>query len=331
MSTIKTNCPVCGANLEITEVKTNNVKNNQLKTAEAKISALRSAGVNVSNLFSMRGADGGDAIARLVDGQLTIIDDNDPIFLAIINGGTIPNRRLFRRWVMAQMFRMLTMKNYRDKKPIGFTEALNLKGYKYSWEMVVEEFRVQARLFANDKENFLERNRWFNREVAVSMAEDYLEKLQKYVTGLPVRRCKKVPYIRLQGNNIFVDDMPNKVYKPLITAVNKIRKARTPKELWMAVESFASLARKTYMKWEIPQARAFKDAYKGAGAFYTLKNLIMFHGCTFQCMNGADSLQHLLDIAGDKSVEGYKLLGVLKDFLVTNNINIAAKMAEWRK
>lgn len=33
----------------------------------------------------------------------------------------------------------------------------------------------------------------------------------------------------------------------------------------------------------------------------------------------------------DKTLEGYKMLGILKEFLETNHINIEAKMAEWRK
>lgn len=56
--------------------------------AEAKIEALRAAGVNVENLFSMKGANGQETIARLVNGNLEIVKDDDPIFAAILNGGT---------------------------------------------------------------------------------------------------------------------------------------------------------------------------------------------------------------------------------------------------
>lgn len=329
MKSTKFNCPACGANLEITEVKENNVP--KQKTAEAKIAALRIAGVDVSNLFSIKGADGGDAIARLVDGKLAIVADDDPIFIAIVNGGAIPNRRLFRRWVMAQVFHMMTVKNYHDKRPIGFTQALNNKGYKYSWDMVVEELRVQTKLYANDTENFKERNRWFNRKVVVSMAEDYIEQIKKIVENLPVKRCKTVPYVRLANKNTFVADINSKIYYPLNMALGKIKKARNPRELWMAASHFATIAKKTYMKWEMPQSRAFKDAYKGAGAFYTLKNLIMFHGCKFLRMDGNQSLQHLKDMVSVESLEGYQLLGALKDFLQYNNIDIAKKIAEWRK
>ena len=195
MSEIKFNCPACGTELTVSAADTHNcgpqsstVQIDELHVhipgatrsnrTQAKIEALRAAGVNVSNLFSMQGADGSDVLVRRKGGFFQPVPDDDPIFTAIITCKTVPNRRLFRRWVMAQMFHMLTQKGYKERHPMGFTEALNRKGYKYSWEMTVEEFRVQAKLFINDKENFAERNRWFNKEVVVAMAEHYIVQLE---------------------------------------------------------------------------------------------------------------------------------------------------------
>ena len=78
------------------------------KTAQDRIEALRNAGVDVSCLFAMRGANGGECVASNKDGKLAILNVNDPLFSYIIEQGTVPNRRLFRRWVMAQMFHMMS-------------------------------------------------------------------------------------------------------------------------------------------------------------------------------------------------------------------------------
>ena len=78
------------------------------KGARERIEALRGAGVDVSCLFAMQGAEGGEYVASNKDGKLTILDDNDPIFGYIMAQGTVPNNRLFRRWVMAQMFHMMS-------------------------------------------------------------------------------------------------------------------------------------------------------------------------------------------------------------------------------
>lgn len=344
MTNVKIFCPVCGTQTEI--INANNsiaaANNSQVssqgtacgcqnpKSAEHKIAALRNAGVDVSNLFSMKGADGGDALARLADGQLSIVPDDDPILQAIVGNGTIPDRRLFRRWIMAQVFHMMTQTDYLTKKPIGFTEALNRKGYKYSWEMVVEEFRVQAKLAKNDIENFRERNRWFNKDVAIAMATSYIELLKQHVNKLPRKKCKGAPYVRLRSNNIFVSDLQRKVYQPLEIALENIKKSRDPQTLYTCMHYFYYLVKKTYVAWDMPQNREFKDAYKGAGAYYTLKNLILFHGCVFPGMTKEGSMRHLEMLAGDVYMEGYKLLGVLKEFLANNNVDIKAKQRSWR-
>lgn len=342
MSEIKINCPACGTELSII-AKSNELNQSanhkclttgtsiKNKTAEAKIEALRNAGVDVSNLFSIRSSAGNDAVGCLADGKFTIVPDNDPIFSAIIQGGAIPNRRLFRRWVMAQVFHMMTQTDHKSSSPMGFTEALNRKGYKYQWKMTVEEFRVQAKLSANDPENFAERNRWFNKELAVEMAQHYIDQLKEIVSKLRIRKCKGVPYVRIQRRNVFLEDLQAHVYAPLEKSLGGIKRARSAVMLYNAVNRFHCDIKKTYISHDIPQSKGFKDAYKGAGAFFTMKNLILFHGCVFPKMNQEASLAYLQYIINPTDFEGYKLFGVLKDFLKQNKIDIASKQAEWRK
>ena len=167
----------------------------QMKASE-KLAALAAAGVNVSNLFSMAGVTGEETLARVENGQLTVIPDDDPIFNAIMGHGTVPNNRLFRRWVMAQVFHMMTYKSGRKWGPEGFTAALNAKGFKYSWRMTVEEFRVQAKLERNDPENFTERNRWFNKLTVLKMCDFYLQELNKHINELKAKHLKKCKVYR---------------------------------------------------------------------------------------------------------------------------------------
>lgn len=105
MPRIKTNRPVCGTEMSIAEKGNKTSKNNKrpikevvvkCKTADDKIAALRNIGIDVSNLFSIKSSNGDEAVGRLVEGRFIVIPDNDPIFADIINGGTVPNRRLFR-------------------------------------------------------------------------------------------------------------------------------------------------------------------------------------------------------------------------------------------
>lgn len=64
-------CPNCGVNLTI--------EKKPVASAKERIEALKNAGVDVSNLFAMTGANGGDFIAIHLHGNLEILSDDDPI------------------------------------------------------------------------------------------------------------------------------------------------------------------------------------------------------------------------------------------------------------
>lgn len=306
--------------------------------ASEKLAALKAAGINVSNLFSMAGVTGEETIARVEDGKLTIVPDDDPIFTAIMGNGTIPNNRLFRRWVMAQVFHMMTYKSGGKWGPDGFIPALNAKGFKYSWRMVVEEFRVQAKLEKNDPENFAERNRWFNKRTAQKMCDSYLQELHNHIEKLKanrLKRCKGVPYIRLRGRDVFISDIYKKVLKPLHQASASINKAQNATALYNGVAAFFREMQRCWCEHDITISTAFKDAYKGAGAYFTMKNLILFHKASFKngCIKlGQKKSMALLENKADEyQNEGWRLFGVMKQFIEDNNINIIKKMREWKK
>lgn len=303
--------------------------------AEERIEALRNAGVDVSCLFAMRGANGGECIASNKGGKLVVLDDNDPLFDIIISQGTVPNRRLFRRWVMAQMFHMLSETDYRSREPLGVTCMIHYLGYEYQWKMLMNELYAQMKMENKDPESFIERNRWFNIDVVVTIAMDYTVQLKERVDALKVRKCKGIPYKRLGNRNIFVSDLHSKLYSPLNTAIARIRKAKNAAQLFDAAKKFSDM--RIRMPHNTPQSKAWMDAFKGAGAFFTMQNLIRFHGCVAyddrkKRLNKYQSLAFILAKAEEyKDGEGWRLLAVLKKMLSDNNIDIKKKMAEWRK
>ena len=329
MKQLKFECPECGTEFTLTA--------NQTKAKE-RIEALKKAGVDVSELFAMQSADGLEFIASKRDGVISILEEDDPIFQAIIIQGTIPNRQLFRRWVMAQMFRIIyiTTNTHGAYKPIGVSEVIRNMGYEYQWKMLNNELYAQHKMMQNgDVDNFRDRNRWFNKRVVLDMAKDYIEKLKKRFEKLKLRKCKGVPYKRINGQNIFVDDFDKKVIKPLLFSVHKIQHAENTYELWHSVQEFNK--RRSKMHWGTPQNAAWLDAYKGAGAFFTMQNMIRFHNCVIIDDNGKTlSKNASLAFLNKKAKlyenrEGWRLIGMLKKTLDDNNIDVVAKMKEWRK
>lgn len=298
------------------------------KKASERIEALKAAGIDVSNLFAM----GDEMVVRVVDGVPTQVLDDDPIFAMIKKGGHVPERRLFRRWVMAQMFRALRQM---DDYNMTFTDIVRNHGYEYMWKMVVEELRVQERLYkTGDTENLKERNRFFNAEVVLVMMDEYAKRFDEYVSSLKVKHCKGQPYKTIHGTHVFVDDILAKFTYKTNSLRDRLRNDVhdiEPDELYLLVSKFNKA--RTTMKWNTEIPKAFIDAYKGAGAFYTMKNLILFHGCQFRERGkfiGKERSMKLLE-KYSISLDGWELLGVMKELIKENGISIEKKIAEWRK
>lgn len=307
----------------------------QSKTAMERIKALRTAGVDVSHLFAMQGANGGECIVSNEAGEITVLRDDDPIFKSIAEQGTVPNRRLFRRWVMAQMFHMLSYTDYCSRKPVGVTEMIHRLGYEYQWRMLLGELHAQMKMEGKDPVNFADRNRWFNVGVAVAMAQDYIARLKAYVETLLEKKCKGVPYKRVGGRDIFVEDLPAKLICPLKLALAHIICTTNMAQLYDAVKKFDGL--RVRLPHETPQSKEWVDAYKGAGAFFTMQNLIRFHDCTVindegKRLDKSKSLAFLaVKAATYRNGKGYCLLAMLRKMLEDNGIDIKRKVAEWRK
>ena len=334
----KVMCPVCGSEFAIGEHE-HTVKNatvlgmdSGLGTVYLPVSkrgeALKDAGIDTSRYFSINLPTGGTMWMKDEgDGKAVPVSDDDPIIKVIMGGGTVPNRSLFRRWVMSQVFHGLT-------STCGFTKWLEYHGYNYQWEMLIEELHVQAKLCGRDGENFVARNRWFNKELAVTMAKDYIGQLRKDANGRPQHKCKGVPYVTVEHVHYFVTDIERKLIAPLCGAIRKIETAKNPRDLEIAVSSFWYVA--PVRVWGYRQCAEWKDAYKGMGAYATMQNLLRFHGCTFPKDNdfykrGVDGLT-LLERAAKAYAdgEGWRLFGLMKQMIEENGIDIKGKMKEWR-
>lgn len=334
-------CPVCGSEFKIGEHEhtvENAVaigKDSGLGTIVLPVSkrgeALAAAGIDASKYFSIKLPTGGEQMMKMGDdGRAVPVSADDPVIQAILSSGTVPNRSLFRRWVMSQVFHALEYDGYRGKGPTAWLKA---RGYKYQWEMLIEELRVQARLFGRDMENFAARNRWFDKDLCVAMARDYLKQLDADAKSRPIHKCKGVPYVHVAGKDYFVSDIAKKLIQPLHGYVLKISHAMNPQQLYDAVRFFWSAC--PVKDYHYRQHAGFKDAYKGMGAYATMQNLLRFHGCTFpkdnQFYDKRQTGLSLLETAASacSDGEGWRLFGLMRQMLKENGIDIKAKRAEW--
>lgn len=343
--TFVTNIAELGVKVEVSSLQSEKTQQSEapaapsfrFKTAQQRKDALAAAGIDVSKYFAM----GSDMLVRMnANGEPEQVTDDDPIFQRISSQGYINVHKLFRRWVMAQMFELMESEYawYQDR---NLTGRIRFKGYEYSWSMLVNELHAQMKMVKNrDNVNFAVRNLWFNRNLALTMANDYMEKLEEYINHLPQKNCNKYKYhqkyITLRGRNIFVEDLEAQVWRELRGALNNLRHAWHINDLYRAVVEFNK--NRVKLDWDTPQCDEWIQAFKGAGAYATAQNLIMFHGCyvldnddrRLSRKASMDALNRA-NVTYSHTGEGWRLIGFLKKLMDDNHIDIAKKRAEWRE
>jgi len=300
-----------------------------------RMEKLNAVGINTGKYFTIN-LDNGTNIHLIIDENGNPVKIDDPIASDIINDGYVSNTKLHRRFVMAQMFHALNYRSW-DRKYEGYSAWLKMRGIKYAFDMMLEEIRVLSKLEVRDNETFVERSSFFTKNVIVQTMTDYVTGLEKCIDKSKTYRCKGIPYKKVNGNNIFVSDLCKKVYSPLRGDISRAVYARNYQELYDAVRGFV---KRMPNCTDIAKSPAWIDAYKGEGAFYTLKNLIMFHHCGVKvgaCMvYGAEAMRVLNQKLDEYSGEGWRMFAFMKKVIADNNFDFEARMDEiyasdWKK
>ena len=254
----------------------------------------------------------------------------DPVEESIRNDGFIKNHHLYRRWVMAQMLR-----HFRNEKdPAAFDHYfVSGKPYKYAWETTLNKMKAMKHLYG---EELIKRERFFNLEVVKEMANEYNEQVKNYIAKLPrkwkVKNGKwayysKIPY----GKEIKRSPKDKEFWASITEAVNKINEANTYWQMQKAVENFMATCP---MHLKMPKPNAWKNAFKGAGAYYTMDNMIKFHHCHwmlkshYRMLPLSASLAELEKAVEETKGEYYRLYAMMCDFVAYNHFDFDQRMKE---
>lgn len=299
---------------------------------QERIEKLNNAGINTDKYFTVD-LDNGTKIHLIIDENGKCTQVKDPIVEQIIDDGYVRNTKLHRRFVMAQMFQMLNYVSY-DGKYKGYNDYLKTRyGYNYTFKMMLEEVRILSKLETRDKETFEERSHFFTKDVVIAVMEDYLDKLKEYINKLPDKNCKGVPYKRIKGVNIFNDDLGKKIYSPIYNFIFEVKHAKNYAEIYRILSKCMNKKTMIKLPYKIPKSKVWIDAYKGEGAFYTLKNLVMFHDCyikvdKFDLRTGTEAVKYLNEKLKEYKGEGWKMFALMKKVIDDNNFNFYERMEE---
>ena len=237
---------------------------------------------------------------------------------------------------MSQMFHtILAMRNWSE----GFARLVRNRGLRYMWKVVKNELHdMRAIQRHGDTEEFLRRNRWWSTDAVADIARTFASDLEKQIGKLKVRKCKGREYVTIPGfGMVFCDELDEKVTEPLRRRIEAFCKCNCQKTA-DALCDFASQF-KDSPSWKLGMPTSFIDRFKGAGAYFTLRNMLMFHGCRlpydvaqkFGKKAFNTDLEVLDSVAEEYKDEGWQMLGFLKDVIKHNGIDVEAKIKSWKK
>lgn len=363
MKTTKVICPVCRSEILIPEhstlvtgmtiAKDSNLGTIELPVSKAQrtINMMSKAGMDTSKYMALELGESRESFIaeRGDDGIVRPVVVDDPIAEKMMTDGPVKNQDLFRRWILKQIIDMEFRKDKRSGRVVGVHNTLKSKGYDYMLKMMEEEFRVQARMWATNHPDLDNRNMWFNRDVAVAVAEDFLEHMEHECStkdGLYCRSARKY-YINIYGMNVFVEDVFDKLIEPVKKNIVRLMSADTPLKLYTAFSRFRTIDvhtnghdyhRTIKLNGVYNPTPRFVRAYKGAGGYYAAINLCVFHGYNAfdeygHKLSRRASIEYIDNIAKNyaKYDEGYNMLGFFKDMANRNNIDFEAMVSVWRE
>ena len=282
-------------------------KNNRMETLKAN-------GVDTSKYFTLlvnEDIPAGTKINIEIDKE-----EVAPIAQQIAEDGYVKNTRLHRRFIAAHYFRMLNSR-------MGWHGYLNtFYDYMYQFDMMLDEVRVLSKLEKKDRDTYCERRVFFTYSVINKVLEDYLVDVKVYINGLKVKHCKGRPYVDVPCYGyVFVDEVQSKVITPIEAIIAVCRRTYNYADMYKNL----CVLKKVMVKlpYNTKKSKVWVDAFQKEGAFYTLKNLIMFHdvrlyhdGNFYSVYDGMALLQQLKN-----RYEGYQMNALLKETVKRNNFD----------
>ena len=345
-----------------TNTNSNNVKENDTmmnKKANERMDVLKANGIDTSNFFNLSmQIPFGAEVKIVVDGKEMIIPatdngtnlgtglvnqfadicsmGNDAIAQSIIDDGYVKNNKLFRRWIFAQTIGLINYVDPKNPNRKGWEAGFkDLYSYDYQFKMLLEEIHVLAVLQKEDREQFAERTYFFNGDVVVATLNDYLYRLKKYVIK-QMRENRRYyrgeQYVKLSRyGNVLIKDLNEKVYNLIEHCIDDIA-YYAKQNNYKGIEDTLQIFMKKYynkLPYNTPKCAVFKDAFKGAGAFYSLQNAIRWHGVTLKGCSDKyeceDALYNLL--YNDYKKEVWRFHQLLVDTLEYNNFDLKKSIA----
>lgn len=295
-------------------------------TTNERMNALKAAGFDTDKYYMIQIPK-----SALTEDKPIVINVMDEIEKEIKDTGYTSCTRMYRRWICAQMLRILKEINYGSKDTFNHYVAEKYDT-KYMLRMVEHEVHVLAKLQKEDEEAFREREVFFSNWEVHRIYEYYLTDIVTKWNSEKVHKCKGVPYKKLGKKNIFENDANNMMgnLKDIITNMYTGD--------YSYLEKFCHTFNSIILPYgvEAENKKEWIECFKGAGSYYTLKNLVLFHNMPLETygyeeggetLRGEEAFKYMRSKLN--TYKGYQWFAMLKKAL--ENINYVISIDNIKK
>jgi len=290
---------------------------------QLKAEALRKQGVNPNQYVSL--GDLQTVLSSILDNHSNSqskisympFAKKSKFYNQIMSDGNIFNPYLHRRFLPVQYLKMM---NYRrGRRTLGYNACLReCYSFQYSIDYTRKEAKKIAFLEWNDPRSFYERSKFFSIEKIKLIIDDYVKKAILHIENLPTKNIQDVTVKIIKGRGrVEIGSSLEELIDDLKAFSRQVNRCNNYKKLSQTLESFDYVV----LPYETRKSKDFIDVFKGAGAYYTIKHLIMFEGCSFKGAfesNATNKLKSFLR----QELEGYVYHAMLKELLDDNYIDI---------
>lgn len=246
-------------------------------------------------------------------------------FLELVNGnveqGTV-SHKTFRRWVLAQTWKMLNEPVYdpKDKtcKP-GWERYMRLNyDYKYQFTMLLDELKVLEKMKKRNciSEEYEIRKLFFTKDVVLATCKHALDIVIKSSVRYNVYFRNKIELQIEEAEQAYsiMTHFSCDNYHSIRCLLNKFINS--------GILNYISCRERKCQQW--------KDAYKAAGAYYSLQNMILYHDCALAECKNSDSYKTLNEITRELSTMGelWKLYYWLLDTIECNHFDLVKSITK---
>lgn len=285
-------------------------------TKDARMNALKNAGIDVNNMFSFKFEDCLKPGARID----VFVTNGDEIEAKIRDDGYVDNPHLYRRWVCAQMLRIVfRIKEDPWRYGKNFAEYMR-KNYSWDYQlkMMENELKVLVKMERDHDPQFEIRSKFFSienvKKIYGEFREDYLKIMSapRNFHNWKEERLK-MNFVLINYKCHWLNECDN--YCSIIEYVTILNNVfRSLKQIGESLDF----------------SKTWLDCYKGAGAYYTLQNLVLFHNVAITAyfgeykitMDGKDAYNYLNQKVDEYRNEGWRMFGFMKKVLKDNRFDI---------